>query len=79
MRSVTIRLNMTKNLNQFVNIVNRFPYEISLRSGRHVRDAKSVLGILSLDLKQPLLLEIHHDKCEKLLEELSPFIETGTA
>ena len=79
MRSVTIRLNMTKNLNQFVNIVDRFPYEISLRSGRHVRDAKSVLGILSLDLKQPLLLEIHHDKCEKLLEELSPFIETGTA
>lgn len=79
MRCVTIRLNMTKNLNQFVNIVNRFPYEISLRSGRHVRDAKSVLGILSLDLKQPLLLEIHHEKCEKLLEELSPFIETGTA
>ena len=79
MRCVTIRLNMTKNLNQFVNIVDRFPYEISLRSGRHVRDAKSVLGILSLDLKQPLLLEIHHDKCEKLLEELSPFIETGTA
>ena len=79
MRCVTIRLNMTKNLNQFVNIVNRFPHEISLRSGRHVRDAKSVLGILSLDLKQPLLLEIHHDKCEKLLEELSPFIETGTA
>ena len=79
MRCVTIRLNMTKNLNQFVNIVNRFPHEISLRSGRQIRDAKSVLGILSLDLKQPLLLEIHHDKCEKLLEELSPFIETGTA
>ena len=79
MRCVTIRLNLTKNLNQFVNIVNRFPYEMNLRSGRHVRDAKSVLGILSLDLKQPLLLEIHHEKCEKLLEELSPFIETGIA
>ena len=76
MKCVTIRLHQIKHLNQFVSIVNRFPYEISMRSGRHVRDAKSVLGILSLDLKQPLLLEIHHDKCDELLEELSPFIET---
>ena len=77
MKCVTIRLHQTIDLNQFVSIVNRFPYEISMRSGRHVRDAKSVLGILSLDLKQPLLLEIHHDKCDELLEELSPFIETA--
>ena len=79
MKCVTIRLNLTQNLNQFVNIVSRFPYEIDLRSGRHVRDAKSVLGILSLDLRQPLSLEIHHDNCEKLLEELSPFIKADTA
>ena len=77
MKCVTIRLHQTIDLNHFVSIVNRFPYEISMRSGRHVRDAKSVLGILSLDLKQPLLLEIHHDKCDELLEELSPFIETA--
>lgn len=75
MKCVTIRLNLTKNLNQFISIVNRFPYEIDLRSGRHVRDAKSVLGVLSLNLTQPLSLEIHHDHCDKLLEELSPFIE----
>ena len=79
MKCVTIRLNLTKNLNQFISIVNRFPYEMDLRSGRNVRDAKSVLGILSLDLKQPLLLEIHHDKCEGLLEELNSFIEPDTA
>ena len=75
MKCVTIRLNLTKNLNQFISIVNRFPYEMDLRSGRNVRDAKSVLGILSLNLKQPLSLEIHHDNCDQLLEELSPFIE----
>ena len=79
MKCVTIRLNQINHLNQFVSIVNRFPYEMNLRSGRHVLDAKSVLGILSLDLKQPLLLEIHHDNCEKLLEELNPFIEPDPA
>ena len=56
MKCVTIRLNQINHLNQFVCIVNRFPYEMNLRSGRHVLDAKSVLGILSMDLKQPLLL-----------------------
>ena len=79
MKCVTIRLNLTKNLNQFVNIVNRFPYEMNLRSGRHVRDAKSLLGIFSLDLEQPLILEIYHDNCDKLLEELNSFIEPDTA
>ena len=74
MKCVTVRLSMVENLNQFISIVNRYPYEISLRSGRKVRDAKSVLGILSLDLKKPLSLEIYCDNCNELLEELQPFI-----
>ena len=72
---VNIRLSVNRDLNQFVSIVNRFPYEMNLWCGRHVRDAKSVLGILSLDLDRPLTLMIHHNNCEQLLEELSPFIE----
>ena len=79
MKSVNIRLNMNRDLNHFVSIVNRFPYEMSLWSGRQVRDAKSALEILSLDLDRPLTLIIHHDSCEQLLEELSPFIEADTA
>lgn len=79
MKCVAIRLHLNKNLNQFLSIVNRFPYQIDLRSGRHVRDAKSLLGIFSLNLEQPLSLEIHHDNCDKLLEELRPFIESDTA
>ncbi|MBR2660584.1 MAG: HPr family phosphocarrier protein [Clostridiales bacterium] len=75
MKCVNIRLSVNRDLNQFVSIVNRFPYEMNLWCGRHVRDAKSVLGILSLDLDRPLTLMIHHDNCEQLLEELSPFIE----
>ena len=79
MKCINIRLTEHRDLNQFVSIVNRFPYEMTLWSGRQVRDAKSVLGILSLDLKRPLTLTIHHDNYEQLLEELSPFIEEDTA
>ena len=77
MKSMTIRLNLARNVNHFVNIVTRYPYEMVLRSGRHVRDAKSVLGIISLDLNRPLTQEIYHDNCDQLMEELGPFIEAG--
>ena len=79
MKSANLRLSINRDLNHFVSIVNRFPYEMNLWSGRKVRDAKSVLGILSLDLNRPLTLIIHHDHCEQLLEELRPFAEADTA
>ena len=47
---VMIRLNMVEKVSGFVNIVSRYPYKMDLREGRHVVDAKSILGIFSLDL-----------------------------
>ena len=75
MRSATIRLSLVENVNKFVNIVSRYPYEMDLRAGRHVVDAKSILGIFSLDLSRPITLEIYNDDCDKLLEEIKPFTE----
>ena len=42
MKTVTIRLSLVENVNQFVNIVGRYPFEMDLRAGRHVVDAKSI-------------------------------------
>ena len=58
----------------FVNIANRYPYDIDLRVGRHVVDGKSILGIFSLDLSKPITLEVYSDHCDDLLEELKPYI-----
>ncbi|MBR6443575.1 MAG: HPr family phosphocarrier protein [Clostridia bacterium] len=74
MKSVMIRLSLVENVNNFVNIVTRYPYEMDLRAGRHVVDAKSILGIFSLDLSKPITLEIYSDDCGDLLEEVSPFL-----
>lgn len=73
MKTVTIRLSLVENVNRFVNIVSRYPYDMDLRAGRHVVDAKSILGIFSLDLSRPITLEIYSDQCEDLLEEIHPF------
>ncbi len=73
MKTVSIRLSLVENVNKFVNIVSRYPFEMDLRAGRHVVDAKSILGIFSLDLSRPITLEIYSDDCEKLLQEIHQF------
>ena len=74
MKSVMIRLSLVENVNHFVNIVTRYPYEMDLRAGRHVVDAKSILGIFSLDLSKPIALEIYSDDCDDLLEQIKGFV-----
>ena len=74
MKSVMIKLSLVENVNNFVNIVTRYPFEMDLRAGRHVVGAKSILGIFSLDLSKPITLEIYSDECEALLEDIKPFL-----
>ena len=74
MKAVNIKLSLAENVKSFVNIANRYPYDIDLRVGRHVVDGKSILGIFSLDLSKPITLEVYSDHCEDLMEELKPFI-----
>ena len=74
MKSVSIKLSLAENVKSFVNIVNRYPYDIDLRSGRHVVDAKSIMGIYSLNLSKPVTLEVYDDKCDDLMDEIKPFI-----
>ncbi len=73
MRSANIKLSLTENVKSFVNIVSRYGYDVDLRSGRHVVDAKSILGIFSLDLSKPVTVEIYSDECDDLMEEIKPF------
>lgn len=74
MKMVQIRLSLVENVNKFVNIVGRYPFDMDLRAGRHVVDAKSILGIFSLDLSRPITLEIYSDDCDDLLKEIQPFV-----
>mgnify|MGYP002627138137 FL=1 len=68
MKTVMIRLSLVENVNKFVNIVGRYPFDMDLRAGRHVVDAKSILGIFSLDLSRSIALEIYSNDCDELLK-----------
>lgn len=49
-----IRLNTIEKVKRFVNVTNRFEDAIDLTSGRSMVDGKSILGIFSMDLREPL-------------------------
>lgn len=75
MKTFQVLLSSINDVKDFVNIVNKYDYEIDLISGRYVVDAKSIMGIFSLDLSKPIKVEIRNDDCEDLLGELKPFIQ----
>ena len=74
MKQINIKLSLAENVKTFVNMVNRYPYDMDLRAGRHVVDAKCILGIFSLDLNKPITLEVYTDDCEDLIEALKDFL-----
>ncbi len=74
MKTVNIKLSLAENVKNFVNIINKYPYEVDLRSGRHIVDAKSILGIFSLDLSKPIAVEIYSDDCNDLMIAIKSFI-----
>lgn len=75
MKTVRISLNSIDKVKAFVNDVTKFDADFDLVSGRYVIDAKSIMGIFSLDLSKPIDLNIHsEDDTEKVLEALKPYI-----
>ena len=73
MKSIPIKLSFAEEVKAFVNVVSRYPYDMDLRAGRHVVDAKSILGIFSLDLSKPISLEVYADDCDDLISDLKAF------
>ena len=74
MRTVQININSIDKVKTFVNTVTAYDAEFDLVSGRFVIDAKSIMGIFSLDLPKPLTLKIYNDDNDQILESLKPFI-----
>ena len=75
MKTVRILLNSIDKVKTLVNELGKYDSDFDLTSGRYVIDAKSIMGIFSLDLSRPLDLYIHEDKdAPAILEVLAPFI-----
>ncbi len=77
MKTIKISLNSIDKVKTFVNVINRFDAEFDLVSGRYVIDAKSIMGIFSLDISNPRALHIQNaDNLEEIKEQLQPYLVT---
>lgn len=75
MTTVTISLQAINDVKEFVNIVMRFDFDVDLVSGRYAIDAKSIMGIFSLDLSKPIDLAIHaENNMDEIMETLKPYL-----
>ncbi len=69
----TILLKDFQAVKEFVDIANQMPYDIELLSGKYIVNAKSIMGIFSLDLTKPLVMVAHTDSHIDLLRQTAQF------
>ena len=76
MKTVKISLNSIDKVKSFVNDITKYDYDFDLVSGRYVIDAKSIMGIFSLDLSKDIDLNIHAEgeEAENVLQVLQPYL-----
>ena len=77
MTSVQINLNSIEKVKSFVNEITKYDAEFDLVSGRYVIDAKSIMGIFSLDISKPIDLNIHaesDDEIKKIMDVIDPYL-----
>jgi phosphotransferase system HPr-like phosphotransfer protein len=74
MKKTNVMLDSISAVKKFVNIVSAYEYEVDLASGRYAVDAKSIMGIFSLDLSKPIQLTAHTDDADKFFNEIRDYI-----
>ena len=75
MKTVQISLNSIDKVKSFVNAITQYEFDFDLISGRYEIDAKSIMGIFSLDLSKPIDLAIHAESnIDEIMETLKPYL-----
>lgn len=74
MTSIEIKLTSIQDIRNFVDTVTKYNMDIDLSSGRYIVDAKSIMGIFSLDLMNNIEVTAHTDNCDDLIKDISSVI-----
>ena len=74
MKEINIKLSSVQDIREFVNVVILADYDVDLVQGRYTIDAKSIMGIFSLDLLSSITLVAHTDNADMLVDKLAKFI-----
>lgn len=74
MQRIPICFHRPEDITEFVDITNQYKYDMDLRSGKNIVDAKSLLGVIALSKADGVELVVHHDECTELVEQLQGYV-----
>ena len=74
MVKLTVKIVSMQDADKFNKLCSKFDCDMDLQSGKYYVDAKSIMGIFSLDLSQPLVLDAGTDDEQKIKETFADFI-----
>ena len=73
-KTYKIMIKTILDAKNFVNIVNMCDFDVDLESGKYLVDAKSIMGIFSLDLSKPIFMHVYTDDVSELERKVKDFI-----
>lgn len=73
MSQIMITFQNPEEVLEFVNKVAKYPFDMDMKRGRFVVDAKSILGIMNLGFNNPIELKVYNENCEELKAEISKY------
>lgn len=74
MKTINIKLDTINDVKEFVNAVAKYDFDVDLVSGRYAIDAKSIMGIFSLDLAKTIELQAHTENADAFFADIKKFI-----
>ncbi|GKH34535.1 HPr family phosphocarrier protein [Muricomes sp. OA1] len=75
MHKLGICFRQPEDITEFVDIINQFEYDVDLKSGKNIVDAKSLLGVIAISKADGVELVIHSDECQELLDRLQNYVK----
>lgn len=73
MNEMMITFKNTDEIREFVDTVSKYEFDMDMKKGRFVVDAKSILGIMNMGLNSGIRLQMYSDDCDELKEKLVKF------
>ncbi len=74
MSKITVVFQNPEDILEFVQKVEKYPYNMDMKRGKYVVDAKSLLGLMNLGFHREIELEVYEEECEDLRKDIEEFI-----
>lgn len=63
-----------EDISDFINKAERYPYNMDVKCGRFVVDARSLMGLINIGVCRKMVLKVYEQNCEDFLRDIDKYI-----